>query len=163
MSLFENDEYQWRETFFIFFQDGVSLDATTIRDHLSNLDPRYQVTNVRANDQGEIESITLFAPDDYAAMDISVVSGEDIQEQKLDLIKELQETAEADELSDIQRIERCDRRFEVYHFEQLVFVGRSPDDEDDDFMDPGAVLIVLQNLASLCNGIVVDPQSNTLL
>jgi hypothetical protein len=30
-------------------------------------------------------------------------------------------------------------------------------------MDPGALLVVLQKLGSLCDGVVVDPQSTTLL
>ena len=56
---------------------------------------------------------------------------------------------------------RC--RFDVYHFEQLVFVGRDSEGEDDDFMDPGALLTVMEKIASLCEGVVVDPQANTIL
>jgi hypothetical protein len=64
----------------------------------------------------------------------------------------------------IKRIPECTARVDVYHFEQMVFVGSSgPDDEIDDFMDPGSLLVVLERIAELCDGIVVDPQSNSLL
>ena len=163
MSLFENDEFQWRETFFIFFPDQKRLDAAEVEKELQDLDPRYRLENLLAHEDGKFSSLTLFAPDDYSAMDISVVAGEEVTEQMTDLVKELLETAAPDEIEDIEKIKKCNCRFDVYHFEQLVFIGKSPDDEDDDFMDPGAVLIVLQQLADMCGGIVVDPQSNTLL
>ena len=163
MSLFENDEYQWRETFFIFFPEHKSLAAEKVEQELRDLDPRYQLENMLAQDDGTFCSLTLHAPDDYAAMDISVVAGDEVTEQMTDLITELLETAAPDELEQIERMKKCTCRFDVYHFEQLVFIGKSPEDEEDDFMDPGAVLIVLQQLAEMCGGIVVDPQSNTLL
>ena len=44
----------------------------------------------------------------------------------------------------------------------VVRLGESASDPDD-FMDPGALLVVLEQIASLCDGIVVDPQANALL
>ena len=59
------------------------------------------------------------------------------------------------------RLKSCDARFDIYHFEQVVL----PDGEEDDegFLDPGALLIVLQHIAKLCHGVGVDPQSGTLV
>lgn len=163
MSLFENDEYQWRETYFVFFRSEKRPDSDTVQKALRSLNSNFEVANVREGDSETLEFLTVLAPDDYAAMDISVVTGEEVAEQKEDLLKQLLENAVGEEAKHVQAIEACDCRFDIFHFEQMVFVGRSADDEPDDFMDPGTVLLVMQKLAELCDGIAVDPQSNTLL
>jgi hypothetical protein len=163
MSLFENDEYQWRETYFVFFRSENRPDSETVQKALRSINSNFEVTNVREGESRELESLTVLAPDDYAAMDVSVVTGDEVAEQKEDLVKQLLALAVGEEAERIRSIEACDCRFDIFHFEQMVFVGRSPDDEEDDFMDPGTVLIVMQKLANLCDGIAVDPQSNSLL
>ena len=163
MSLFENEEYQWRETYFILFQSAKRPSATAVASRLKAMDPRYEVTNIRENEAGQLESLTLFSPDDYAAMDISFVTGEEVSEQTAPLMKELKKNADPDELDAIKRIAKCDCRFDVFHFEQLVFVGRTDEEDEDDFMDPGALLMVMEEVAQLCGGVVVDPQANSLL
>ncbi len=164
MSLFENDEFQWRETYFILFDASRRPLAVDFQKQLKGLDPRYEVRDVRADEAGRFESLTLFAPDDYAAMDISLVSGEDVAEQTAALVNDLlKSAATVEEKQRIQQLTRYQCRFDVYHFEQLVFVGREDPEDEDDFMDPGALLIVMEKIAKLCNGVVVDPQANTIL
>ena len=163
MSLFENDEYQWRETYFILFKDDRHPTAEHAENALRSLGANFEISNVRANDRGQLESLTLIAPDDYAAMDITFVTGDEVEEQMPDLVDQLRESAAPEEAEIINQIEKCRSRFDVFHFEQLVFVGRTQEDEIDDFMDPGTVLIVMQKLAGLCGGIVVDPQAGELL
>ena len=72
MSLFENDEYQWRVTYFIFFADDRRPQADNVSKILRSIDARYEITNLRADDNGRFESLTLMSPDDYAA-DIETV------------------------------------------------------------------------------------------
>ena len=164
MSLFENDEYQWRETYFILFDEAKRPLATEMQRRLKKLDPRYEVRDVRADEQGRFESLTLFSPDDYAAMDISFLCGDEVVEQTAALIGELLKVASGDdEKRRIRQLAQRRCRFDVYHFEQLVFVGRESDEDEDDFMDPGALLIVMEKIAKLCDGVVVDPQANAIL
>ena len=62
MSLFENDDYQWRETYFILFDEaGPAIGRTDWNRHCDSLDPRYVVRDVRADDKGRFESLTLVA------------------------------------------------------------------------------------------------------
>ena len=80
------------------------------------------------------------------------------------LIAELLKTASTEEEKRrIRQLAEYPCRFDVYHFEQLVFVGRENADDEDDFMDPGALLIVMEKIAKLCHGVVVDPQANAIL
>ncbi|MCP4189831.1 MAG: hypothetical protein GY768_04305 [Planctomycetaceae bacterium] len=164
MSLFENDEYQWRETYFILFEEENRPQADQVSGALKELDPRFEIMNVKADDEGRFESLTLVSPDDYAAMDISFVVGDEVVEQTTELIDELlKATFTEDEKAAIRSLGDCRCRFDVYHFEQLTFVGRDGEGEEDDFMDPGALLTVMEKIAEVADGVIVDPQANTIL
>lgn len=164
MSLFENSEYQWRETYFVYFDASNRPSTEVIRAMLQDLNSGYEISNVRSGESGEFESLTLISKDDYAAMDLTCVATEEMQEQTQELVAELKENAMPDEKDMIAKVDASNCRLEVYHFEQLVFVGASgSEDEPDDFMDPGSLLVVLNQIADMCDGIVVDPQSNSFL
>ena len=82
MSLFENDQYRWRETYFVLFEEKQRPQAKAVQESLSKLGERFRISDVRADSKGRIESLTLLCPYDYAAMDISYVAGEDVLEQQ---------------------------------------------------------------------------------
>ena len=46
-----------------------------------------------------------------------------------------------------------------FHFEQVA----GSNHEEEDFLDPGGLLIVLERLAELCRGVSVDPQSGSFM
>ena len=97
-------------------------------------------------------------------MDISFVVGDEVVEQTTELIDELlKATFTEDEKAAIRSLGDCRCRFDVYHFEQLTFVGRDGEGEEDDFMDPGALLTVMEKIAEVADGVIVDPQANTIL
>ncbi len=161
MSLFENDEYRWRDTYFVLFHEDDRPAADAALTVLESLGPRYSVQNVRCDEQGRLESLTLLSPDDFAAMDISYMVGEEVIEQVANLVEEFGVgELSKEETERLQRMQGCNARFDIYHFEQVVC---PVDDDDEDFLDPGALLIVLQCLAKLCKGIGVDPQTGTVV
>jgi len=161
MSLFEDDNYRWRETYFVLFQHQDRPSATAIQEALRPLAPRVQIREMRAGKNDRLESLTLVSPDDFAAMDLSFVAGEEVIEQVQEFEKQMVKgTLSEDDQKKWERARACDARFDIYHFEQLV---ANDDDDDEGFLDPGALLIVLQRLAGLCHGVGVDPQSGTLL
>ena len=162
MSLFENDEYQWRETYFVLMASARRPTGDVLQGALRQLDRRYKITNVRSDETGQFEGLTLVSPDDNAAMDVVYLAGEEVVEQTADLAGELRRgPLEDDQRQLIKRVPECDARFDVFHFEQMDFL--SVDEDEEECLDPGALLIVLETLAELCNGIVVDPQSGSLL
>jgi hypothetical protein len=162
MSLFEDDRYRWRETYFVLFHTGNRPSATAIQEALRSLAPRIQLREMRVGSQDELESMTMVSPDDFAAMDISYVSGEEVEEQIREWIENLAwEQLTKEERQKWELIKSCNARFDIYHFEQVVI--DEIDDDDESYMDPGALLIVLQRLAELCRGTGLDPQSGTAL
>jgi hypothetical protein len=163
MSLFENDQYQWRETYFVLFEEARRPRAETLVEALDRSGGGLQLGEVRADGQGLVESLTIRSPDDYSAMDISYVSGDEVIDQVAELAEELKGAGDSDaERTLLARLAKCSGRLDVYHFEQTVGHG-SEDDDGDDLMDPGALLTILDRLATLCDGVVIDPQSGILL
>jgi hypothetical protein len=163
MSLFENDAYRWRETYFVYLQRQRCPKPEAIERALEELGGRYQREQLRCGEDGQFESLTVISPEDYAAMDITYLAGEEITEQRGEMEKQVAAslTGQADR-EKLSRLRSADARFEVYHFEQLIQDG--PEGEMDDFfLDPGSLLLVLEAIAGLCDGVIVDPQSGCLL
>ena len=163
MSLFENSEYQWRETFFVMFDAAKRPHADSLAKQLKSLGSRIEVIDVRADDEGLFESLTVVSPEDFAAMDISCVTGEEVIEQAPTLVDEIRTGTETAEEKDmLKRIGKATGRLDVFHFERQT-IGFGDDMDEDGLMDPGGLLIVLRHLEKLCHGVVVDPQAGALL
>ena len=161
MSLFENDQYIWRETYFVLFNNNNRPLADDVEAALMELGSRYELNNISADQQGRLDSLNLLSPYDFAAMDICYLSGEDVDEQMPELKMQLKQQQLTDEeQSKVDLLSSCDARFDVFHFEQVV---SDRDDEEDGFLDPGALLIVLERLAELCDGVGIDPQSGEIM
>jgi|CXWL01.1.fsa_nt_gi hypothetical protein len=162
MSLFENDLYQWRETYFVLFPQSNRPSAAAVATALRRQDPHYEVSEVVANKAGLLESLTIRSPEDSSAMDITFVAGEEVTEQREELLNTLAKSTLRDGDRDkLNFLGECDSRFDIYHFEEASFVGG--DEDADDPLDPGALLLVMECLAKLCQGVSIDPQSGSLM
>ncbi|MFV1964293.1 MAG: hypothetical protein ACC628_02635 [Pirellulaceae bacterium] len=161
MSLFGNDEFQWRETYFVLFRNGDRPPVDDVVDALTADDRRFQVHHVRQDNAGRLESLTLMSPDDFAGMDISYVTGEEVTEQVEETRAEMAKaTLTAEDREKLAELGECDARFDIFHFEQVTPLD---DGEDEEILDPGALLIVIEKLCLLCNGVGIDPQSGSLM
>ena len=161
MSLFEDKSYQWRETYFVLFQERDRPQAVTVVEGLRELGSHYEIKNIKSNEQGQLLSLTIYSPQDYSAIDINSLTGEEVIEHAVELASQMIENADEEERKVIGQFTECDARFDVYHFEQKT--GPAPSDDADEILDPGSLLIVLDHLAQHCKGIGVDPQSGALM
>jgi hypothetical protein len=162
MSTFERDNFQWRETYFVLFDTGKRPSLARVEKALRSLNGRFEITAGVADEKGDFESLTLLSPDDYAALDISYVAGDEVREQGEALFQELKTSvADAHEQTQLARLPKCDARFDLFHFEQLTAAPAG--DDPDEMLDPSALLVVLEALARLTKGVGVDPQSGSLL
>ena len=162
MSLFGNERYKWRETYFVLFSADCRPSVAAVQKTLSALDSRYVLEGVRSVEQGDFESCTLFAPHDFSAMDITFIDGPEVLEQIAELMLTLTQIADTEEEKEkIASLANCDARLDIFHFEQMVI--EADPQVDDENLDPGALLIVMDRLARLCEGVAVDPQSGSVL
>ena len=123
---------------------------------LGSLGPRYETVNLKESETG-FEALTVKSPRDFSAMDIVFTQGEEVTTQ----IEEIQETLRTmtlsgDDMKKIKLLGDCDSRFDIFHFEEIATAT-----DDDQFLDPGGLLLVLEALSELCNGVALDPQSNS--
>lgn len=161
MSLFANHEYRWRETYSVLFREADRPPAGVLRKTLEGLGEGYRVTDLTTDATGQVESMTVLAPADFAGMDLSFVSGEDVQEQIAEIKAERKnQPLSKREQTKLERLDECDARIDVFHFEQLV--GDDLADEDE-YLDPGSLISLLKCLAQVCHGVGVDPQTGALL
>lgn len=159
MSMFEDDNYQWRETYFVLFDAGRRPSLEQMIETLTRLNARFRLRDSQADEDGRFESITLIAPDDFAAVDIAYIEGEEVIEQGLNLSTEMQ-SGEAADAKKLAKLPTCDARFDVMHFEQTP---ASDGDEPEEMLDPSSLLAVLDELIRLTGGVGVDPQSGALI
>ncbi len=158
MSLFENEDYQYRDTFFVLFECETRPTSSAIKKSLEELGGRYEIVDVREGEDG-FESITVKSPYDFSAMDIVLVHGSEVTSQVQDLMEEFKSiTLIGDEASKLRQLKKCNARFDIFHFELADAVSDS-----DEHLDPGALLLVIEKLSELSHGIGLDPQSMSLI
>lgn len=163
MSMFERDEYKWRETYFVLFDSAKRPTLSQIEGVLRDLNERFELTNATADEDGRFESITVMSPEDYAALDISYEAGEEVVEQAKTLNQEMKSSAaDNEERAKLKQLLGCDARFDLLHFEQMT-EDEPDEDELDEMLDPSALLIVMDALVELTGGVGVDPASGTLV
>ncbi len=160
MTSFESDRFQWRETYFVLFDSARRPSLGEVEATLRGLGKHYQLRDSQADETGQFESITLLAPDDFAALDVSFLSGEEVLEQGAALVGELSAT-DGNDAAKLARLPRCDARFDIMHFEQIVADDEA--DEPEEMLDPSALLIVLDALVELTDGVGIDPQSGSVM
>ncbi len=159
MSLFGDSKYQYRETYFVLFEKSHLPNPQQIEAALAELGPRYETVTVRMNEEN-FESMTVKSPHDFSAMDIAVVEGDEVVAQ----IEKIQEefrtiTLSGDDMKKLVRLRSFDARFDIFHFEEIPDGGLG----EDEFLDPGGLLLVMEKLAELCSGVALDPQSQSLM
>ena len=161
MSTFEDQNYRWRETYFVLFDLKKRPKLETVAKTIQALNNRYELGNLSADDHERIESLTIISPEDYAALDICFTSGEEVREQVVALVADLKKsTGDAGPQISEEKLLSYNGRFDVLHFERIAEMS---EEEDDEMLDPSALLIVLETLAKLTGGVAVDPQSGTIL
>src|SRR5262245_49949699 len=161
MSLFENDWYRYRDTYFILFDEANRPTAAAIQEVLESLGDRFEIREVRADANAAFESLTLLSPIDYAGMDITYTSGEDVVLHVDELSKEMVKSGVTkDDKEKLKRIKGYTARFEIFHFEQIA---ESQYDDEDEILDPGGLLIVMDRLTEFCQGVAIDPQAGAFM
>ncbi len=163
MSSFEREGYQWRETYFVFFDRASRPSLKQIEKRLHQLSKRFELDGGTADEQGHFESITLISDSDFAAVDIAYEEGEEVLEQAALLAKEFKlSQLDADEREKFKRLPKLDARFDLLHFEHTA--DEDPlDEEDDEMLDPSALLLVLDAVLELTDGVGIDPASGSFV
>ncbi|MEZ6108711.1 MAG: hypothetical protein R3B96_22175 [Pirellulaceae bacterium] len=122
------------------FSSAHRPSARKLAEVLRSLGDRYQVSAPETSIDGDFDALTVYCPDDRAAIDVSFVDGEEVQEQIDELLEDFhQVTLSSQDQSKPEQIRRCDARLDLFHFEE-----RGDDEDEEDPGRPRALLVVLE-------------------
>jgi hypothetical protein len=158
MSLFDDPNYRWRDTFLVLFDDE---QRPTVELALSAIQQigKFEVRNSSESETQHIESITITSNVDLTGLEILYVAGAEVVEETEALVVELTEDAMLlGQENALVQLSAANARFDILHFEKITENSNEPSD-DDELMDPGSLLTVTAALADLVNGVAVDPSS----
>jgi hypothetical protein len=141
------DELFWLETYFIMFPSSRRPTLSQVEHALSEADPRLQLENLAADEDGLFASLLVESREDHAAVEVSYEMGDAVIEQNLEWAKQLQKQLSPKQL---QQMLTADARLDVAHFERVeagtlrkepkapqadkpAKLGRSARDDDDEF------------------------------
>lgn len=159
MSLFGDRNYQYRDTYFVLFPKANRPTEAKMKSFLRELGSKFETSEVR-HSNGQVDSVTLIDPQDFSAMDIAYVEGDDVVSQVGEIREEFRAiTVRGDDVEKLKKLNEFDARFDIFHFEQVIDSG----DDEEEYVDPGGLLLVMEKLVQLCHGVGYDPQSQSLI
>ncbi len=159
MSLFGDSRYIYRDTFFVYIDAANRPTTEDVKTSLAKLGSRYELVDSRP-ETGRFEAVTFRSPYDFSAMDITYVEGEEVAGQIQELMEEFKTmTLAGDDHKKLAKLQSATARLDLFHFEQVD----EGDGTGEEMIDPGGLLLVLEKLCELCDGVGLDPQSNTLM
>ncbi len=156
------DQLEWRDTYFILFQEESRPTLTQVEAALAEAGRNLTLENLEADEDGMFASLLVQAPEDHSALEISYETGDAVIEQSAALAKQLKGEASADQL---KRLLRADARLDVMHFERVSAEEEFGDGDEEfgDPVDPASLLNVVEALAKLTKGLPIDPASGAIL
>lgn len=160
----ESEQFAWRDTYFVWFMASRRPTLSQLQKTLSALPDHYELQHPEADERGNIESITVLSTMDRGALEISYLQGDDIQAEAEASAEEMKSSGDSDPKR-LNRLALCDARFEVIQFERVDEDDTDEVNEDElgEEFDPSMLLVVINALTKLTDGIGVDPQSGLIV
>jgi len=158
MSLFDDPNYRWRDTFLVLFDDEQRPPVALALAAIQKIG-KFEVRNSSESESQQIETITITSNVDLVGLEILYVAGAEVVEETKTLVIELAEDAMLlGQEHSLTQLSSANARFDILHFEKITENSNEPRD-DDELMDPGSLLAVTAALADLVSGVAVDPSS----
>ena len=120
MSLFEDDRYAWRETYFVFFDPRCRPRLREVRQELRSHAGTFRILNEQADKLDLLQALTVASYEDHSALEISYREGEDVASEIGGLIEMLGNGCSAREKERLLRVAHYRAKFDVLHFEQTA-------------------------------------------
>lgn len=170
-TLFENPEYEWRETLFVLF-DGekhpplteAEMAALVAGAEFSFL----EMAKVKAGPDGRPKSLVFLSPATGSAVEVHYRQGKTVLDQSRAFYQSVRGILDSDERRAWQKILPLASCYELVYFERPVseirLMEEFPEEPDEmDFYDPGTLLFLMEALTRRTRGVAVDPQSGMIL
>ena len=120
MTLFDDDRYDWRETYFVYFESSHRPKLPDVRRALKAYAPFFHILHSKSDPTGNLLEMTVASYEDHAALEIVYREGNDILNEARHLALSMEKDASEGEHTQLQKIAQCKTRFDVHHFEQTA-------------------------------------------
>ena len=120
MTLFDDDRYDWLETYFVYFESAHRPQLPDVRRALKVYAPFFHILSSKADPSGNLVEMTVASYENHAALEIIYREGNDILDEAKHLVRSLKNDASEEERTQLQKIVHCKVRFDVHHFEQTA-------------------------------------------
>lgn len=120
MSLFTDDRYCWRETYFVFFEPERRPLLRDIQRELKDHAGTFRLLEEQTDRADRLQTLTIASYEDHAALDVSYHAGDNVTAEIRGLIETLGRECSAREKEKLLRLTRYRAKFDVLHFEQTA-------------------------------------------
>lgn len=120
MSLYDDDRYDWRETYFVLFDPERRPRTKDVHRTLIRRAGTFRVLDEQTESDGTLRSLTIASYEDHSALEIRYAEGDAVQAENAAMIETLREGSSPEEWILLKKAAQCRARFEVMHFEQTA-------------------------------------------
>lgn len=166
MSLFDNPDYRWRETYFVYYSRETVPQFEKALGSVHKRIPGVSEVDVTRDNSGALQSVSLLFPTGASGVDLILSSPTD-DAAPIDEANNM-----LDEIPDKRTqniLKRSDSRVDILHFEKTAdkkpafdLFGSDEDELMEEF-DPSGLLILIDQLVKTSHGVAIDPQTGITL
>ncbi|MDR0706135.1 MAG: hypothetical protein LBF88_14270 [Planctomycetaceae bacterium] len=120
MSLFNDDRYTWRETYFVLFDPEKRPRLSDVRRELRHVAGTLTILKDKAEHNGNLTSMTIASYEDHSALEIVYREGNNVPNEIGLLAEMLEKGCTAKEKEQLQKAKQYRAKFEILHFEQTA-------------------------------------------
>lgn len=167
-SFFENPDYEWRETLFVLFDRKTCPPVTreTVRRFFAETEFAFlEIKAAKESADGMLRRLLAVSPETRCGLELVFQEGDAVLEQTREFHRTIQETLDAYESRQWEKIFPLSACFELMYFEKIQKSLRIAGEtrEEPLLYDPGTLLFVTEKLSQFTHGVVLDPQSGMIL
>ncbi|MDR2641777.1 MAG: hypothetical protein LBC74_03170 [Planctomycetaceae bacterium] len=123
MTLFDDERYAWRETYFVLFEPMMRPRFIDVRRNFDIHVGCFSVLDKKIGKDDTMESITIASYEDHAAIEVVYSEGEVVLTESETLFVTISKDCPSRERELLRRAKKFAARYSVLHFEQVAGTG----------------------------------------
>ncbi len=120
MSLYSDDRYSWRETYFVFFEPERRPLLCDVHRELNAHAGTFRILAERGDAANNLQSLTVASYEDHSALEVAYQEGEAVTAEIGGILETLGRPRSTREREKHLRLARCRAKFDLIHFEQTA-------------------------------------------
>jgi hypothetical protein len=120
MTLFDDERYVWRETYFVLFEPKMRPQFVEVRKNFDTRAGCFSILDKKIFDDDSMESITIASYEDHAAIEIIYTEGETVLKENQALFNTISKDCPPKERDLLRKAKNFTARYNILHFEQVA-------------------------------------------